>query len=77
MKIKLKIDMGNARTGEIYDAVSCEDKSHAVFFDKLNSYWSVYSEQFEIVEEEKEGKRPFCISVRDLLGQDISEIKFK
>jgi hypothetical protein len=81
--MKIKIIKDSYYIGRIVDALVSPDNTHAQFYSDDNVLIYLFKEQFEILAEDqeklkskKEAQNNF-VSIRDLLGQDISSINFK
>jgi len=78
MKAKLLDSIGSSMVGTIVDILISPTKSGAVIFDQNGSHWWVANNQFELLADENNsvdsGKKA---SLRDFLGYELAEIKFK
>lgn len=91
MRIKLKQDWGSAKAGDVVDAALRADGNAAYFFDSESTGWYLLGDQFEFIGDAipyrppssmfttKTTETPIVpqVTLRDLIGQDISEIKLK
>jgi len=79
MKIKLKVNINEqSKIDDIKDAAVSKNKTQAyIYHDEYDTGWILSTGQFEIVEEEQKENIQTFISIRELLGQDMSMIEFK
>ena len=88
MKIKLLVDRGSSKAGEIFEAIKSPEVNWCVFYPKDDTCTEcAYTGQYEIVKDEPieekqssfytEGKYASYESLIAELSEYVSEIKFK
>ncbi len=89
MKIKLLLDVGANKEGDIVDAAVAKDTSGSWFFDEIGHSHYISASKFIVEPEPAQPsvttvtetvtttQQPIVLSIRELLGQDIKSLEFK